>query len=67
VSCSVDLLIVETLEIAVKMRLRRLIFHFDSWKLPLQHAPPLIAPEIIIYEFHPALYSKKNAINPTHE
>jgi len=36
VSCSVDLLIVKALEIAAKMRLRRLVFHFDSWKLPLQ-------------------------------
>jgi len=44
VGCSVDLLIVKTLEIAAKMRLSRLVFHFDSWKLPHQHAPLLITP-----------------------
>jgi len=43
ISCSVDLLIVKALEIAAKLRLRRLVFHFDSWKLP-QYAPSLIAP-----------------------
>ena len=37
-SCSVDLLIVEAMEIAAKMRLRRLVVLFDSWKLPLQQA-----------------------------
>jgi len=44
VSCSVDLLIVEALKIVAKMRLRRLVFHFDSWKQLLQHLPLLFTP-----------------------
>jgi len=49
VGCSVDLLIVEALEIAAKMRLRQLVFSVDSLKPPLlQLAPRLLITPLIV-------------------